>query len=164
LRDWLEEAGVEIGKGDKGIQSYCFRLIATDKSDNMVPWTNMNYFIFIFPSFFSLLILSSYIQVNPFGRPEKTGVNYYISNDGHDENPGTIDEPWRTISKVNAINFTRGDSILFEGDHLFKGSIRLNDQDAATAEYPVTISSYGKGRAIIDGGDSVFDYAIQCFI
>jgi hypothetical protein len=30
---------VEIGDGDKGIQSYCFRLIATDQKDNMVPWT-----------------------------------------------------------------------------------------------------------------------------
>ena len=29
---------VEIGEGDKGIQSYCFRLIATDQIDNKVPW------------------------------------------------------------------------------------------------------------------------------
>ncbi len=29
---------VEIGDGDKGIQSYCFRLIATDNPKNMVPW------------------------------------------------------------------------------------------------------------------------------
>lgn len=29
---------VEIGEGDPGIQSYCFRLIATDRKDNMVPW------------------------------------------------------------------------------------------------------------------------------
>ena len=29
---------VDIGEGDRGIQSYCFRLIATDQKDNMVPW------------------------------------------------------------------------------------------------------------------------------
>jgi hypothetical protein len=29
---------VEIGEGDKGIQSYCFRLIATNRPGNMVPW------------------------------------------------------------------------------------------------------------------------------
>jgi hypothetical protein len=29
---------VETGEGDKGIQSYCFRLIATDRNENMVPW------------------------------------------------------------------------------------------------------------------------------
>jgi hypothetical protein len=30
---------VEIGQGDKGIQSYCFRLIATDDLENMIPWS-----------------------------------------------------------------------------------------------------------------------------
>ena len=30
---------VEIGEGDKGIQSYCFRLIATNRPENMVPWS-----------------------------------------------------------------------------------------------------------------------------
>jgi hypothetical protein len=29
---------VEIGEGDAGIQSYCFRLIATNRDDNLVPW------------------------------------------------------------------------------------------------------------------------------
>jgi hypothetical protein len=28
----------EIGAGDKGVQSYCFRMIATDRPDNMLPW------------------------------------------------------------------------------------------------------------------------------
>ena len=27
-----------IGEGDKGIQSYCFRLIGTNRQENMVPW------------------------------------------------------------------------------------------------------------------------------
>lgn len=30
---------VKVGEGDKGIQSYCFRLIATDRKDNMIPWS-----------------------------------------------------------------------------------------------------------------------------
>jgi hypothetical protein len=29
---------VEIGEADKGIQSYCFRMIATDRPENMIPW------------------------------------------------------------------------------------------------------------------------------
>ena len=29
---------VGIGEGDKGIQSYCFRMIATNKPENMIPW------------------------------------------------------------------------------------------------------------------------------
>lgn len=29
----------EIGEADKGIQAYCFRLIATNRNENMVPWT-----------------------------------------------------------------------------------------------------------------------------
>jgi hypothetical protein len=30
---------VGIGEGDDGVQSYCFRLIATDRPDNMIPWS-----------------------------------------------------------------------------------------------------------------------------
>ena len=30
---------VEIGEGDGGIMAYCFRMIATNKPENMVPWT-----------------------------------------------------------------------------------------------------------------------------
>jgi hypothetical protein len=30
---------VDIGQGDRGIQSYCFRLIATDDPENMIPWS-----------------------------------------------------------------------------------------------------------------------------
>ena len=34
----------KIGEGDKGIQSYCFRLIATNRKENMIPWTKpLNY-------------------------------------------------------------------------------------------------------------------------
>ncbi len=29
---------VEIGEGDKGIQSYCFRMIATNRPENMISW------------------------------------------------------------------------------------------------------------------------------
>ncbi len=29
---------VEIGEADKGIQSYCFRMIATNRPENMIPW------------------------------------------------------------------------------------------------------------------------------
>jgi hypothetical protein len=29
---------VGIGEGDEGVQSYCFRLIATDRPENMIPW------------------------------------------------------------------------------------------------------------------------------
>jgi len=29
---------VGIGEGDDGVQSYCFRLIATDRPENMIPW------------------------------------------------------------------------------------------------------------------------------
>jgi hypothetical protein len=32
------EPMVEIGEGDKGVQSYCFRLIGTNRKENMVPW------------------------------------------------------------------------------------------------------------------------------
>jgi hypothetical protein len=54
----------EIGEGDKGIQSYCFRMIATDKPDNMLPWTKPKNYN---PSVFELV--KRYYQAKPESGP-----------------------------------------------------------------------------------------------
>jgi hypothetical protein len=75
-----------------------------------------------------------------------------VSPRGDDDKPGTSPEPWRTIDRVNKAALEPGDRLLFEGGTTFSGTITLDEQDSGTAEQNVLVSSYGEGRAVIDGG------------
>src|SRR6185436_15750591 len=78
---------------------------------------------------------------------------YYVSTSGNDANTGTSTATaWQTIAKVNGRTYSAGDSILFEGGNTFSGRIYLDARSGGTADAPITISSYGTGRATIDGG------------
>ena len=76
-------------------------------------------------------------------------TDYYISAIGSDMNPGTIAAPWRSLGRVNAWNFEPGDRVLFRADDTFDGTLSLDDGDAGTPAAPVTITSYGTGRATV---------------
>ena len=79
---------------------------------------------------------------------------YYISASGNDNNDGkTIQTAWKTITKINSIELNPGDSVLFEANKSFAGTIELDKNDLGTAKKPVTICSYGAGKATINGGN-----------
>ncbi len=82
-----------------------------------------------------------------------TGQTYYVSPSGNDRNTGLSPRnAWKTLEKINQMIIKKGDQILLEGDNVFKGNIQLDDKDAGDAKRKVIISSYGKGKAIIDAG------------
>lgn len=58
------QAMVEIGEADKGIQSYGFRMIATDKPENMLPWPKPKNYN---PALFELV--KRYYQAKPDAGP-----------------------------------------------------------------------------------------------
>jgi hypothetical protein len=74
--------------------------------------------------------------------------DYYVSPTGDDSNPGTRDQPWRSIEKVNATDFEPGDSLRFQGGRRFPGTIVLAPDDDL-----ILVTSYGEGPAIIDGAN-----------
>ncbi len=81
------------------------------------------------------------------------GVDYYVGSGGNDRNPGTSPtRPWLTIARVNSADFKPGDKVLFEAGQVFAGSLIFNAKDAGTPARPVTVSSYGNGRATIQAG------------
>jgi hypothetical protein len=104
-----------------------------------------------------LFILSACaVSTEPSGQPAD-GVTdprtYYVSAAGNDTNSGTSSSSaWRTISRVNAHDFVPGDKILFRGGDTFAGTLRFEGSDAGTPALPVTVSSYGSGRARINAG------------
>lgn len=82
------------------------------------------------------------------------GVTYYVSVSGNNNNAGTSPaKAWRTIGKVNEKTFAAGDRVLFEGGSMFGGALTFTAAEKGSAVAPIVLSSYGVGRAIINGGN-----------
>ena len=69
-----------------------------------------------------------------------SGVSYYVSNDGNDENDGrSPDRSWKTLERVSqATELCAGDGVFFRRGDVFRGTV-----DATPY---VTYSSYGVGE------------------
>jgi len=90
------------------------------------------------------------------------GTVYYVSPSGRDSNSGTAPTAaWQTIAKVDATTFQPGDSVLFQGGSTFSGSITFGAASRGAAASPITVGSYGTGRATISAANnsavSVYD-------
>ena len=87
------------------------------------------------------------------------GTIYYVDPvNGRDLNTGTSPEkPWETLEKVCQIKLKAGDHILLKAGKAFNGSLKLNSQHGIEKS-PIVISSYGKGRAVIE---STYSMAIR---
>src|SRR5438046_2607114 len=79
---------------------------------------------------------------------------YYVSNSGSDSNAGTSSSaPWRSIGKVDATTFKAGDSILFAGGQTFSGNLTFDSAEKGSSTSPITVGSYGSGKASINAGN-----------
>jgi hypothetical protein len=85
------------------------------------------------------------------GHPTAYPHSFYVSPGGDDEGPGSWSRPWASVHGVKTHGrFGPGDRILFRGGATFQGGLYLDDTSlAGTAANPVTIGSYGGGRATI---------------
>jgi len=81
--------------------------------------------------------------------PAAQASSYYVSAVGNDANSGSASAPWRTLARVNATVLQPGDRILLRGGDSFEGGLSLDAADGGTATAPVTITTYGPGRARI---------------
>src|SRR5437773_4086708 len=92
--------------------------------------------------------------------PRELLTAYYLSPSGNNNGPGTMTKPWQTIYKVNNTVLKPGDSIFFQGGADFSGTtLYLESNDAGTSVAPVTIGSYGTGRATLGGsGAAIYAY------
>lgn len=81
---------------------------------------------------------------------EARATTYYISPEGDDANAGTSARaPWKTLAKVNGHGMQAGDTVLLEGGKTFVGALTFGEKSAGSVEKPITLGSYGKGRATI---------------
>ena len=74
------------------------------------------------------------------------GTVYYVdATDGDDNNNGKSPETaWKSIEKVNSIEFQPGDRILFEKGETWTGA--LKPQGSGVEGSPIVIASYGEGE------------------
>ena len=76
---------------------------------------------------------------------------YYVHSQGDDNNSGTFTNPFKSIHALSKINIKPGDTIFFEGGSTFPGTLNLS-LDGSHDQH-IVITSYGNGKAAIDGQD-----------
>ena len=102
--------------------------------------------IFLFYKRFSLLILSIFLIVS-----SKAQVFYVSSSLGNDLNNGlSIQSPFKSIEKLNSMQFSAGDSIFFKSGDYWQGMLWLKGSGSFTQ--PIVIDVYGgNNRPVING-------------
>ncbi|MGC4037054.1 MAG: right-handed parallel beta-helix repeat-containing protein [Chitinophagaceae bacterium] len=85
--------------------------------------------------------------------PVSHGHQYYIAEAGNDDSDGSINNPWKSIDKLNKIQLTAGDTVYFEAGKTFAGHVLIDSSDTGADKNPIVITSFGNGRAVIDGGN-----------
>jgi hypothetical protein len=71
---------------------------------------------------------------------------------GHDDDPGTFRKPIKTIAELNRRLMAKPANIFFFGNQTYEGSLVLSNLQG-TEERPIRITSPGRKRARIDGGN-----------
>jgi hypothetical protein len=115
----------------------------------------------LFPLIFLVVLLLG-IGCQGQNGTKNIGNCYYVNVSGNDLNPGSINKPWKTLEKISITHLSPGDTVLLEGGAVFTGTIRLDSLHSGDAGEKVTLSSYGKGKAIIDGARSEGIIADNC--
>jgi hypothetical protein len=85
-------------------------------------------------------------------------ATYYVAATGSDSNNGTSSgTPWKTIAKVAGFqgSLKPGDKVLFNGGDVWNEDLILTACNGSSGN-PIIFSTYGTGRAIIDGSSTIF--------
>jgi hypothetical protein len=107
-----------------------------------LPWSRPHRGV-PFPLFVALALAAFTLQVTP-----AFATTYYVSPSGSDRASGTsAGDAWTTLRRVNRARLRPGDTVVLAVG-VYTGQLRLDENGTATA--PITITSSGPGRAVID--------------
>ena len=70
--------------------------------------------------------------------------HYVDSNGGSDDNPGTPDAPWKSLQKLQKLEFKPGDSVLFKRGSELAGTVTV--ESSGEEGNPITFKAYGLGE------------------
>ena len=85
----------------------------------------------------------------PTGIPPDRNT-YYVSTTGHDNNPGTVTAPWRTIS-YGVTHINAGDTLYIRGG-TYQEMVHIHVD--GTESNPIMISGYPGEAVIVDGKEN----------
>jgi hypothetical protein len=101
----------------------------------------------------AIAVVAAFALLSAAPRPAHA-TRYYVRESGSDAADGRSSATaWRTIARANAADLEPGDRLMFEGGGRFAGRLEIGPEDAGTARKPVTVSSFGRGRATIEAGN-----------
>lgn len=96
------------------------------------------------------------------GVSQHLAQSYYLSVQGNDQAAGTSrSTAWRTLERLNRQILGPCDRIQLEGGGHFEGPLVIDSGERGSRECPISVTTYGEGRAIIIGGKNkpaVFAY------
>jgi len=84
-------------------------------------------------------------------------ATYHVAPDGDDQNPGSADQPWRSLAKaqqeVRAQAGKEALEIVFaDGIYYLPETVRFGAQDSGTSAHPVVYRAENEGGAVLSGG------------
>ncbi|HEY4154887.1 MAG TPA: right-handed parallel beta-helix repeat-containing protein [Puia sp.] len=114
---------------------------------------SIGYFKMGYSAFFAIGALINSGEKSGRQPGQTSPSEYYFSASGNDQNDGSRDHPFNSISKLNGIHLQAGDAVYFHGGDTFDGSVLIDSSSKGTTASQIIISSYGKGKATIHGGN-----------
>ena len=82
--------------------------------------------------------------------PGASAASYFVSPDGDDAAAGTSPEgAWKSLGFAGARTYRPGDVLRLEGGETYTGTLAFGEDDGGDPDEPVTVASYGPGRATI---------------
>lgn len=78
----------------------------------------------------------------------EAAVNYYVATNGSDTNPGTLQQPWRTVQK--AANAATPGSVVYVRGGVYQERVTVNVSGSAAQGY-ITFRNYFGEKPIVDG-------------
>ncbi len=102
---------------------------------------------------FSLLLSILVTTFVPQTQPpmgEAAETSYYVAPDGDDLNPGTIDRPWRTLSKA-ALELQPGDTLLIRGGEYREQLLAARSGEPGAY---ITFKAYPGEQVVVRGNDA----------
>jgi hypothetical protein len=88
------------------------------------------------------------------------GVVYYVSTDGNDQNPGTIDRPWKSIQHAAEV-LEPGESVYVRGG--VYNEMVFVEVSGSESGGSITFQSYPDETAVLDGSGLTYRYGPKGF-
>lgn len=72
-------------------------------------------------------------------------ADFYVTANGNDSNPGSLERPWKSLAAVSGRAFAPGDTVRFARGTSYSGCIAITA--SGTPEKPIVFTSFGEGPA-----------------